>query len=378
MKAWLGNLLKTDAETVERGKAWLGSLLKPDSEMVERRIAWLEGLLKPDTGERAERRTVDRFAAYRWSGNDLKQEAVKNISQTGVYILTEERWPIGTLLFLTMQKEGPLEMDPERRIETRAKVSRCGEDGVGLAFVWADDPESGQWESVRRSLIEQLKPKDMVSLVRIAEAINFLSRICPGQAEIVGELLFGRLSNHKLANVIAIALEAENLLACVDDALRADPRLLVRILEDGSGTEEDWLKHFWAGLLATSCAVDRRDQSNPVFVNLFSQLTTYPVRILTVVCTRATKVPDESGAISAKPLACKIEELTATTGSRGVQTERDLQRLSELGLIEKGDSNSPTLLSSDKVYVTPTRLGLELLARCSGHRGPLRDFYAGR
>jgi hypothetical protein len=357
-------------------KPWLESLLKPDSDRVERGKAWLENLLKPDPAARAERRTVHRFVAYRWSGNDLKQERVKDISQTGVYILTEDRWPLGTLLFLTMQREGPLEMDPECRIETRAKVVRCGEDGVGLAFVWSDDPESCHWENLRKSLIEQVKPGDMLSLVRMAEAITFLSRICPGKAEIVGQLVRGRLSNHKLANAVEIVLKAESLLASVHDRLRADPDAVVRILEDGSCTEEDWLKHFWAGLLATSCAVGGKNQSGAVFVELFSQLTTFPVRILTVVCTRATKILEESGSISVKPLACNIEELTATTGSRGVQTERDLERLSELALIEKGGSNSPTLLASDEVYITPTHLGLELLARCNGHRGSLRSFYA--
>jgi hypothetical protein len=376
MKPWLESLLKPDtAEKVERGKAWLGGLLKTEAEKAERRIAWLEGLLKPETGERSERRTVDKFAAYRWSGSDLKQERVRNISQTGVYVLTEERLPLETLLFLTMQREGPLETDPEHRIETRARVARHGQDGVGLSFVWADDPESSQWEGLRRSLLEQLKPKDMQGFVRIAEAITFLSRICPGKAQIVGQLVLERLSNHKLANAIEIVLRAESLLESVHDGLRADSGVVVRILEDGSGTEEDWLRHLWAGLLSTSCGVGGKDQLNPAFIGLFSQLTTFPVRILTVVCTRATKVLEESGSISAEPLACNIEELTITTKSRGVQTERDLERLSELGLIEKGDSNSLTLLASDEVYITPTGLGLELLARCNGHRGPLRNFY---
>jgi PilZ domain len=345
-------------------KGWLEEFLKPDSERAERRSA--------------ERRSVDQFAAYRWNGSTLKEEAVRDISSTGLYILTEERWQPGTMVFLTLQREGPLEMDPERRIEVQAKVMRYGEDGVGLAFVLHDDPNSRQWESLREGLIEQAKPEDMLSLVRMAEAVAFLSRICPRGSEEVGQLLLGRLSNHKLANAVAIALKAENLLALEPfaDGLRADPGLVVRVLEDGSCTDEDWLKHFWAGLLATSCTTDGKDESSQVFVELFSQLTTFPVRILTVVCTRATKVLEESGTIHAKPLACRKEELMLTTGSRGIQIERDLEHLSGLGLIEKSDSNSRTLLASEETHITPTSLGLELFARCNGHWGPLRDFYA--
>ena len=86
------------------------------------------------------------------------------------------------------------------------------------------------------------------------------------------------------------------------------------------------------GIVATPCAVDGKDESSLIFVELFSQLTTFPVRIMTVLCTKATKVLLESGSISARPLACKIEDLMLTTGSRGLQIERDLERLSELGL----------------------------------------------
>jgi hypothetical protein len=344
-------------------KDWLASFLKPDSEGAERRAAG--------------RQSVDRLAAYRWNGYTLKRESVRNISSTGLYILTEERWPPGTLLALTLQREGPLEMSSESRVEVQAKVIRSGEDGVGLTFFRPDSPESRKWEDLRENLIERAKPEDMRSLVRMAEAIAFLSRVCPGGAEKVGQLLGARLSNHRLENAVSIALKAEALLAFepVVDRLRVDPELVVRILEDGSCTEEDWLKHFWGGLLATSCPFDGKEGSGPVFTALLSQLTTFQARILTVVCTRATKVLTESGSISATPLACKTEELMLTTGSRGLQFERDLERLSELGLIDKRDSSTPAPLASGEIHITPSCLGLQFFAQCNGHRGTPRDFY---
>jgi hypothetical protein len=342
------------------------------------RTNWLEKFLKHDSERVAERRPVDHFAAYRWDGSNLKQDTVRDISSTGVYIFTEERLQRGTLVSLTLQREGPLEKTAERRIVVQAKVVRCGDDGMGLAFVLRDDPESRHWESLRERLIEETKPEDMLNLVKMIDAVAFLSQICPGGAEKIGQLLRGRLSNHKVANALGIALKGERLLAFepATERLRADPSLVVRILEDGSCTDEDWLKHFWGGILATSCSVDGKDGSNMVFVELLSQLTTFPIRILTVVCTRATKVLSESGSISAKPLACKLGEITTTTASRGLRIERDLEHLSELGLIEKRDSNSPALLPSDETFITPSSLGLELFARCNGHRGSLREFYA--
>lgn len=342
-----------------------------------RRKGWLESFLEPEVA-RSERRPVEQFAAYRWNGVSLVQEAVRDISPTGVYILTKERWQPGTLVTLTLQREGPLEMNSERRIEVQAQVARCGKDGVGLAFVFAkDDPASRQWESLRTNLIEDAKPEDMLSLVRLATAVSFLSQVCPGGAEEIGQLLRGRLSNHKVAVAIEIALKAQSILAGgpVTKGLHAEPLIVVRILENGSCTDEGWLKHFWGALLATSCTANGHDELSRVLVELFSQLTTFPVRILVVVCTRATKVLAESGLVFAKPLACKLEELTVTTGSRGPQVERDLDRLCELGLIEK-KATSPALLSSDTVFITPTCLGLQLFAHCNGQRGSLREFYA--
>jgi hypothetical protein len=342
-----------------------------------RRKGWLESFLEPNV-DRAERRMVEKFAAYRWNGTGVVQETVRDISPTGVYIITEERWHPGTLVTLTLQREGPLETSSQRRIDVQAKVARRGKDGVGLQFVFAkDDEEARQWESLRTSLIEQAKPEDMMSLVRMTETVSFLSQICPEGAEETGQLLKGRLGSHKLANAIEIALRAQSFLADLParDELRAETRLVVRILEDGSCTDEGWLKHFWGGLLATSCTADGIGELSSVLVELFSQLTTYPVRILVVVCTRATKILAESGLIFAKPLACKIEELMQTTGSRGVQVERDLTRLCELGLVEKKTTGSQTLLKSDEVFITPTCLGLQLFAHCNGQRGSLREFY---
>ncbi len=112
-------------------------------------------------------------------------------------------------------------------------------------------------------------------------------------------------------------------------------------------------------------------------MNLFSELTSIPIRIFTVVCTRAKKVISDSGAISAKPLTCKIEEIMVITGSREHQVERDIERLAALGLLErKSVRGAPALLPSEEAQITPSQLGLQLFARCNGHMGALQDFYA--
>ena len=357
--------------------SWLEKVLKPDPDTIAASIGWLEKLVTPEVGQ-AERRVVDQFAAYRWNGSALAQDMVRDISSTGLYLLTQERWQPGTILALTLQREGLLERDPARRITTQAKVVRCGPDGVGLLFLWAkDDPESRRWDSLLECLIEQTRPGDMLSLVRLVEAFAFLGRVCSDGAESIGEWVRTRASSHKVLNAVSIALKADSLLGLGStiDRARVNPLIAVRILEVGSETQEEWLHRFWAGLLITALSTDGRDKTNLEFVELFSLLTSIPVRIFTVVCTKATKVLSESGEVSAKPLACDIQELTATVGSRGPQTVRDLESLAALRLIEKESQNTSALHTTHHIHLTPTTLALQLFALCNGHRGNLRDFY---
>ncbi|HLY41214.1 MAG TPA: PilZ domain-containing protein [Terracidiphilus sp.] len=335
---------------------------------------WLEKFLAPS---RAERHAVPDFVAYRWTGSSLRKDPVKDISTSGAYLVTDESLHPGTILSVTMQREGPLERDPERRITMQARVARRADDGVGLAFLIPKDKHSRRWESLFESLVSQLNPEDLQSFVRMHGAVEFLQRVCPRSSEELGELIQGRLSSHKVANALEIALWAESLLLPDPDAptMVADPQSVINILEVGSSTDELWLQHCWGGLLATGCSVHGQDSSNRKYVDLFGQMMTFQARILTVVCTRATKVKSESGVFSAKPLVINIEEMVATTGSREAQMDRDLDRLAELGLIEKRDANVPTMMRSNEVSITPSRLGLELHARCNGHRGDPYVYY---
>lgn len=357
--------------------SWLGKVLKPDPDKIAASIGWLEKFITPEA-DRAERRRVEQFAAYRWSGSGVTHEIVRDISLSGLYLVTKERWDPGTVLTLTLQREGPLDLDPARRITTQVRVVRCGPDGAGLSFLWSkDDPESREWEALLESLISQTKPADMLSLVRMVHAFAFLGRICPDGVEQVGEWVRTRAGSHKVLNAVSIALKAESLLGPggIGEGVRVNPAIAVRILEVGPGTDEDWLHAFWAGLLVTSTSADGRDRSNLEFVELFSQLTSIPLRIFTVVCTKAAKIIGATGDVEARPLVCKFEELATTVGSRVPQMERELETLAAFNLIERRAANGPALLAASEIHLTVTSLGLELFALCNGHRGALRDFY---
>lgn len=337
---------------------------------------WLERFLTPEA-DRAERREPDQFFAYRWADTAMKSEPVRDISSTGVYVVTPDRWPVGSVLALTMQKQGPLEVSPERRITALARVARIGSHGVGFSFIVPQDDNERIWKSILDSFVQQMLAKDMAGLVRMAQAVALLCQICPDGAEAINELIGKRLSNHRVGNASAIALHAEAALATSGSrtARGCHPELLVRVLEEGSITDEDWLQQLWGGLIASSCSPGGADVSAMPQIELFSQLTPIPARILTIVAAVSSKYLTGTGDLAARPLACTLDELGTASGSRGTQTERELERLVALGLVERRDAASAKPEQPVDILLAPTALGLELFARCNGHQGPISSFY---
>ena len=82
------------------------------------------------------------------------------------------------------------------------------------------------------------------------------------------------MSNHKVAVAVEIVLKAHSLVAqeLTAKGLHADPDLIVRILEDGSCTDEWWLQSFWGSLLATSCTLEGTDELSRRLVGIFRSL----------------------------------------------------------------------------------------------------------
>ena len=93
----------------------------------------------------AERYTTPHLAAYYWTGAQASPHSVREISSTGTYLVTEDRWHPGTLLMITLQKPfTAADTRPSRSIRVQSKVIRSGIDGVGFAFVFqtAADPRN--------------------------------------------------------------------------------------------------------------------------------------------------------------------------------------------------------------------------------------------
>ncbi len=339
--------------------------------IVDRFFRWLYPSLYDQNRRGAERRASPGLVAYELSGNTTQMHEVDNVSSSGIYLRTKERWEPGATVSLTLQRKGPPEENPQQRIVFEAGAVRAGEDGVGLTFVLPEGMDLRLWESPERTGIYEAEPDSVVRELRMARALAFLRRICPPAAEQIKEMLHKSLSSVRVANAVEIAFKAERLLVNQPNAysMVAHPDLIVRILEHGTWVDMEWIQELWAGLLASSCTFEGQDESNLVFINLLSRMAPLPTQILTAACAKATQAIAESGSVSPYLLAFSAEEMAKITRSTNLaKIYRSIAELSELGLLEKG----PRISSSahpDTGKTKPTHLGLQMYARCQGIRG---------
>lgn len=95
---------------------------------------WFEELMSQHQ-RRAPRHIEPRLVAFYWDGAVPKPRYIRDVSFTGFYLLTEERWCPGTLITMTLQRTEKTSDGSKRSIAVQAKVIRPGEDGVAVAFV---------------------------------------------------------------------------------------------------------------------------------------------------------------------------------------------------------------------------------------------------
>lgn len=90
---------------------------------------------EPSDRRNAEREPMSEFAAHFWTGGPPTAHAIRDISSTGLYVVTPERWYPGTVVRMTLTKSDGNGKGVERSICVRVEVVRWGNDGVGLRFV---------------------------------------------------------------------------------------------------------------------------------------------------------------------------------------------------------------------------------------------------
>jgi hypothetical protein len=328
---------------------------------------WLRTLGYPQK-KRAPRRNPSGLVAMHGSIASPKLGHIRVISRTGLFLETKERWPIGNIVTMTLQKEGASANDSELEIDVQVRVASHGEDGVGLAFVLPKGLNEALWEHLIDTADTEAESDDVRFIFRMVRAILFLYRLCPSVSSEPIYALTGELDEHRTANMLTIALAAERMLANAHDVdrMRAHPQVVKCVLRDGSWSNDAVSQHMWAGLLVSSCDFEGADDSNKEFAELLVQMTTSQARILIEACKRAIQAGASKAGAPNTAVIITPEEMIQVSGLYDLyRSATDVAYLHGYGLIENNFDFS-THSTKDRFDITPTALGLRLFKVCRG------------
>ncbi len=330
-------------------------------------LATKVGLLERRRDARVPAREIT--ASY-WTGVEQKEVKIKNISPTGIYLLTDHRWLPGATMLLTLQGNGRKQPDSACEVRFRASVVRLGDDGAGLTFLHEYVDTDG-WLNLLMKATALTAENDAVRVFRLAKALAFLLRVSPSAEERILKLLSEGLDQERAERALEIALRAEELVSSGKSALKEGvfPSLILRILTDGSKSSEEPMQECWSGLLAASAACGADDDENLNLCEALSRLEPIHLRILAAASRRAVQAKRQSGETPCWLFDCTMEEMKDISKTKNLPViECALNRLCELGLLEL-TVKQLRFESLDRVNLTPTASGVKLYTRCSGEAG---------
>lgn len=108
---------------------------------------WFEVLMS-EHRRRAQRHVEPRLVVFYWDGAAPQPRYIRDVSNTGFYLLTDRRWYPGTLITMTLQRTEKSDDGSKSSIAIQAKVIRSGEDGVAMAFVFPQAEDARRVTSI--------------------------------------------------------------------------------------------------------------------------------------------------------------------------------------------------------------------------------------
>jgi hypothetical protein len=120
-----------------------------------RMLRWLFNVPASTDRRRGERFPAQALVAYYWTGGEPKANELGNVSHRGLYLLTEERWHLGTRIVMTLQKRNSGEVGSEEISRVESKVVRWGKDGIGCEFVQSEFVDLNTGELVQDREFDQ-------------------------------------------------------------------------------------------------------------------------------------------------------------------------------------------------------------------------------
>jgi hypothetical protein len=133
---------------------------------------WFEELMARNQ-RKSPRYLAPRLVAFFFDGGPPAPHCIRDVSLTGMYLLTAQRWYPGTVLTVILQRTDKVETGAKKSIAVQARVIRSMDDGVALRFVV---PKAEEARNLERYIAEGAEIVDKQSLA------EFLSSLLIGRS----------------------------------------------------------------------------------------------------------------------------------------------------------------------------------------------------
>ncbi len=212
---------------------------------------------------------------------------------------------------------------------------------------------------------------------------GFLATVCKPCCEEFGLMLKDKVRQWRLNNIAKVIEKSHNKLSFENGELNliANPRVGLSIMEECSIVDDEELQDLWAGLFASSCTPDGRDDSNMNFVDLIKRMSSVEARILKYGCEHAPKEIYPNRLIVASEISVSFPQLISIAGTDDIyrlDSELDHMRsimlLNHSSLFRRGGG----FVAGDKTLkadITPSPLGLNLYYKTHAINSTPEEFW---
>ena len=200
---------------------------------------------------------------------------------------------------------------------------------------------------------------------------SFLETVCKPGAEELGFLIKDEVRLWRLNNIIRTLEKAQGKMEFDGQNLNltANARVGLSIMEGCSEVDDDGLQELWAGLFASSCTHDGKDDSNMNFVDLLRRMSSVEARILDYACIHCKKYIYPNKLIMPDTISVPFDTLVKITGTDDVyRLDSELDHMRSIELLVQGHSfvrDAGGFTASDQLdaNITPSALALNLYFR---------------
>lgn len=216
---------------------------------------------------------------------------------------------------------------------------------------------------------------------------SFLEIVFKPGLEELGFLVKDQVRLWRLKNILRTLEKAQGKLEFdgKDINLTANARVGISIMEGCSEVDNEELQDLWAGLFASSCTPDGKDDSNMNFVDLLRRMSSVEAKIIDYACKHSTKFIYPNKLIMADGLTISFDTLIEISGTKDIyRLDSELDHMRSIELLADSDifggggggfTVSDTELEAN---ITPSPLALNLYYRThSTGKSPI-DFWGDR